>query len=150
MRFLLGLGMAALAGCNTAEAERLMKGEPPPLTGSLEGGPWLVEDVNGGGVIDSARLEISFDPGDHNTSRVSGRAGCNRFSGAWTQNGTRVKFGPFAATKMACAPALMQLETKFLSTLGAVTTLAFDPSGAALLKSPSGESLKLRREASSF
>ncbi len=90
----------------------------PVIAGSLEGGPWLVEDVNGGGVIDNARLEMTFDPGDQGTSRVSGRSGCNRFSGGWQQNGATITLGPIAGTRMACAPALMELESKFLATLG--------------------------------
>jgi putative lipoprotein len=136
----------SLAACGTTDVGRAMKGDLPPLGGSLEGGPLLVEDVNGGGVIDNARLEMTFDPGDQNTSRVYGRSGCNRFNGSWQQNETTVKFGSLASTKMACPPALMDLERKFLTTLGAVTTLSFDGTGAALLKAPDGQAIKIRRE----
>lgn len=122
-----------------------MKGEMPPLGGSLEGGPWLLEDLNGGGVPDNARVDLTFDPGDDNTSRVAGRSGCNRFMGSWKQNGATVSFGPLAGTMMACPPALMDLEQKFLKTMEAVTTLSFDETGAALLKAPDGRYLKIRR-----
>lgn len=141
---LVAFGLS-LAACVTKDVGRVMKGELPPLGGSLEGGPWLVEDVNGGGVLDNARLEMTFDPGDQNTSRVSGRAGCNRFNGSWQQTGATVKFGPLATTMMACPPALMDMERKFLSTLEAVTTLGFDETGAALLKAQDGQAIKLRR-----
>ncbi len=145
-RALLGLtGAVLLAACSTSEAARLVKGEPPPLGGSLEGGPWHVEDLNGGGMIDNARVQISFDPGDQGTSRVTGRSGCNRFTGGWQQDGAAVKFGPIATTRMGCAPALMELEGKFLTTLQAVTTVSFDASGAALLKATDGRAIKLRR-----
>jgi len=143
---LLVAASLSLAACATKDVGRAMKGELPPLGGSLEGGPWLVEDLNGGGIIDNARLELTFDPGDQNTSRVYGRSGCNRFNGSWQQNGTTVKFGPLATTMMACPPALMDLERKFLSTLAAVTTLSFDATGAALLKAPDGQAIKIRRE----
>ncbi|WP_439534638.1 META domain-containing protein [Polymorphobacter sp.] len=135
-----------LAACATKDVARVMKGDPPPLAGSLEGGPWLVEDLNGGGVMDNALIDLNFDPGDQGTSRVAGRAACNRYSGSWTQTGTTVRFGPLITTKMACAPALMDMEQKFLSTLEAVTTLSFDGTGAALLKSPDGRIIKIRRE----
>lgn len=142
---LLAAGLA-IAGCATKDVGRAMKGEMPPLGGSLEGGPWLVEDLNGGGIPDNARVDLTFDPGDQNTSRVAGRSGCNRFTGGWQQNGATVKFGPLASTMMACPPALMDLERKFLSTMEAVTTVSFDPTGAALLKSPDGRIIKIRRE----
>lgn len=135
----------ALAACNTTEVARVMKGELPPLGGSLEGGPWLLEDLNGGGVLDNARFELNFDPGDQGTSRINGKSGCNRFMGAWKQNGTAVEFGPLAGTMMACTEVLMDAEQKFLKTLEAVRVLSFDPSGAALLKAPDGRYLKIRR-----
>jgi heat shock protein HslJ len=133
----------ALAGC--AKEVALVKGEMPVVAGSLEGGPWLVEDLNGGGVIDNARLELTFDPGDQGTSGVSGSSGCNRFSGRWRQNGATIALGPLAGTRMACAPALMELETKFLATLGAVTMVSYDATGAAFLKAPDGRVIKLRK-----
>jgi heat shock protein HslJ len=58
-----------------------------------------------------------------------------------------VKFGPLAGTMMACAPALMELEQKFLKTMEAVTTVSYDASGAALLKAPDGRVIKIRKEA---
>ena len=144
---LRGIATATLVLALTACAKEvaLVKGEMPVIAGTLEGGPWRVEDVNGGGVIDNARLEISFDPGDQNTSLVSGVSGCNRFSGRWQQNGAAVTLGPLAGTRMACAPALMDLEAKFLATLGAVTMVRYDTTGAAFLQAPDGRVIKLRR-----
>ena len=137
-----------LGACSTTDVGRVMKGDPPPLGGSLEGGPWVVEDLNGGGMMAGVEMELSFDPGDQNTSRVTGRAACNRFFGSWSQVGAAVRFGPLAATKMACAPALMELEGKFLGTLEAVRVLSFGPGGAALLTSPDGQLIRLRKAAS--
>jgi heat shock protein HslJ len=135
-----------LAACGTTDVGRAMKGDLPPLGGSLEGGPWLLEDLNGGGVPDNVRIDLTFDPGDHDTSRVSGSSGCNRFSGAWKQTGATVGFGPLMGSMMACPPAVMDVEGKFLKTLEAVTTVSFDPSGAALLKAADGRIIKIRRE----
>jgi heat shock protein HslJ len=144
MRLVL-IAMAALALAGCAKEVALAKGEMPVIAGSLEGGPWRVEDLNGGGVIDNARLEITFDPGDQGTSRVSGVSGCNRFSGRWQQNGTTITLGPLAGTRMACPPALMEIESKFLATLGAVTMVSYDATGAAFLKAPDGRVIKLRK-----
>ena len=144
MRLMLMAGVAlALTGC--ARELALVKGEMPVIAGSLEGGPWQVEDLNGGGVIETPRLVMTFDPGDQGTSRVSGVSGCNRFSGRWRQDGATVALGPLTATRKGCAPALMQLETKFLATLGAVTAVNYDETGAAFLKAPDGRVITLRR-----
>ena len=119
------IGITALAligGC--AREVALVKGVEPVVPGSLKGGPWQVEDLNGGGMIDPAAIDLTFDPGDHGTSSVYGKSGCNRFRGAWTQTGSTVKFGPLAGTMMACAPAVLELEQKFLKTLEAVTMVS--------------------------
>ncbi len=141
---LLGVGLLALSGC--AKEAALVKGDLPALGGSLEGGPWLVEDINGGGVPDGVRVDATFEPGDHDTSVVFGASGCNRYRGGWKQTGATVKFGPLAGTMMMCEPAKMDTESKFLKTMEAVTTVSFDSTGAALLKAPDGRAIKLRRE----
>lgn len=141
---ILVIGLITFSGC--AKEAALVKGELPKLGGSLEGGPWLVEDLNGGGVPDGVRLDATFEPGDQNTSMVFGASGCNRFRGGWQQTGATVKFGPLAGTMMACEPAKMDTERKFLQTMEAVTMVSFDATGAALLKAPDGRAIKLRRE----
>lgn len=138
---LLLLGGCASVDPHVQEAKRLVRGNEPVVAGNLEGGPWLVEDVNGGGVIDNARLEMTF--GD---DRVTGKAGCNNFNGAWQQDGAAVRFGPLMITRKACPPALMMLEAKLLSALEAATTVAFDATGAATLTAPDGRRVKLRRD----
>lgn len=141
---IMGLVAPVLAGC--AKEVALVKGELPKLGGSLEGGPWLVEDLNGGGSPAGVRIDATFEPGDQNTSMVSGASGCNRFHGDWTQAGATIKFGPLAGTMMACEPAKMDTERKFLQTMEAVTTVSFDATGAALLRAPDGRAITLRRE----
>lgn len=141
---MIGAGLLALSGC--AKEAALVKGDMPALGGSLEGGPWLVEDLNGGGIPDGVRVDATFEPGDHNTSVVFGASGCNRFRGGWQQTGATVKFGPLAGTMMMCEPPKMDTERKFLQTMEAVTTVSFDATGAALLKAPDGRAIKLRRE----
>ena len=142
------LALLAVAGCasidsHVNEGKRLVRGEEPVIAGTLAGGPWLVEDINGGGVIDAARLDLTFADG-----RVSGKSGCNSYGGDWQQNAATIKLGPFRVTRMACAPAVMVMEGKFLAALEAVTIVSFEKSGAALLKAPDGRVIKIRREAS--
>lgn len=55
--------------------------------------------------------------------RVSGFAGCNRFSGSYTQTGDTLRFGALGATKMHC-PDGEALERIVLSLVPRVTTWA--------------------------
>ena len=140
---IVGMGLLALSGCTKdANLAKAM----PALGGSLEGGPWLFEDINGGGVPDGVRADITFEPGDQNTSVVFGTGGCNRFRGGWEQKGAAIKLGPLAGTMMACEPAKMDMERKVMQTLEAVLKVSFDSTGAALLTAPDGQALRLRRE----
>lgn len=132
-----------LGGCQAAKDA--FHGREPVFELSLAGDPWQIEDVNGGGV-DDAPLTLQFEAGAAGSDgRVSGQTGCNRISGSWFQQGGVVRFGPLAATRMMCAPALMAMEAKLLATLAAATVVRFDASGAATLVAPDGRQLKLRR-----
>jgi heat shock protein HslJ len=48
---------------------------------------------------------------------VAGHGGCNRFFGAYTQDGGAIKIGPLAATRMMCEPAVMDAERAWLQML---------------------------------
>lgn len=151
MKFVIvAMATSALAGCAMVSSElndSKPAGTSSPRTATLEGGPWIVEDINGSGIIDNARADVTFDASNDGSGVVYGRTGCNRYRGGWKQDGATVKFGPLAATMMACAPAQMDLEKTFIGTLEAVTNLSFDATGAALLKAPDGRVIKMRKEA---
>ena len=134
-----------LAGCRheVQEAKRLMKGEAPVVTGTLEG-KWLLADLNGGGAP-AVPVDLEFDPGDQGTSRVAGSSGCNRFTGAWQQDGTRLTLGPVASTMVACPPPAMEVERKFLGVLQAVTMVEYQADGTVRLKAADGRQLLLKR-----
>ncbi len=117
----------ALLGCATTA---------PQLAGA-----WRIEDVDGGGVIDSSRLEITFAP----DGGVSGQSGCNAFTGRYTQNGASVDIGPLASTRRACAEALMLQEARVLQALDAVTTASLEADGALVLTGAAPARLLLRR-----
>ena len=139
------VAILALAGC--AADGGVAETKLPPLGGSLEGGPWLIESVNGVAIDPKVRADITFDPGDHNTSAVFGTGGCNRFRGGWQQTGSTIKLGPLAGTMMACEPSSkMDVEMKVLRSLEAATTVSFNGDGSAMLTAADGGVVKLRRE----
>lgn len=102
---------------------------PAPERKASPVGRWLLEDIRRAGVIDRLQtvLEIAAD------GRVSGSGGCNRMSGSARISGTRISFGPVAATQMACAPAAMNQEQKFFAGLREVRRWGADPARGKLV-----------------
>jgi len=66
------------------------------------------------------RYSLSFDGG----GRVNVRADCNRGSGSYEVDDTRIKFGAIALTRMACLPASQDAE--FLRSLVQATAYTLD------------------------
>jgi putative lipoprotein len=101
-------------------------------------GRWLAEDIRGGGVIDYLQsvLEIAGDGG------ISGTGGCNRIMGRARIDGAAITLGPLATTRMACSPAVMDQERKFLSALEAARSWRIDAARSKLvLLGAGGETL---------
>lgn len=154
---LIGGAALALAGCamNAAGPDapaatalpKAVAAYPPAAIadGSLAGGPWLAEAIDGGGVPDGTRVELTFEGGDAGTGRVSGRTGCNRASGAWTQQGAGLRLGPLAGTRMMCPPAQMDIENKVLGVLNGAVAVRHDAAGRATLRTADGRTLTMRR-----
>jgi putative lipoprotein len=85
-------------------------------------GRWRAEAIRNRGFPADflAVLEIAPD------GKVTGSGGCNRISGTVTVEGAYMSFGPIIATKMACAPAVTDHESNFLSALAATRLWRFD------------------------
>lgn len=113
-------------------------GDPTRL---LQGGEWVVEDINGGGIIDRSRVTLNF----WQDGRVTGHSSCNNFMGQYQLTGEGLSISQIAGTRMACAPSLMEQEQRVLANLQAIQGFDFDQTGALLLRSAEG-SLKARLE----
>jgi heat shock protein HslJ/uncharacterized lipoprotein YbaY len=114
-------------------------GEPARL---LQGGEWIVEDIDGGGIIDRSRATLVFGA----DGRISGRASCNTYGGQYTLTGEALTIGKAAVTMMACAPSLDAQEQRFLSALAATQRFEITADGALLLLGPGDRSIKARRQ----
>lgn len=88
----------------------------------IAGTSWLAVDIDGYGAGNAAQSTISFS----NDDQLSGKGGCNSFLGPYEVNGARVKFGPFAMTKMMCEPAIAEQEDAFLLALAKAATMEVD------------------------
>mgnify|MGYP000119512927 CR=1 FL=1 len=101
---------------------------------------WVVESIDGRGVVDNSRTTLTFDA----QGQIAGRAGCNRYTGSYRLQGAQFSVHGVATTRMICVPALMDQESRFLRTLEAASTWRLQPDGSLLLSSPDGRKLLAR------
>ena len=82
---------------------------------SLTGSEWLLEDLDGLGVVDTIQTTLTFPE----AGKVAGNGSCNRFFGSVEVSGDALKLGPLGSTRMMCAETVMNQETKYLNALQA-------------------------------
>jgi heat shock protein HslJ len=80
---------------------------------SLSHNSWILQSMDGQAVT-AHRPTLTFDAAD---SRASGMAGCNRFTGGYTQRGWRLRFEAVAMTRMMCLDEAMHVEDAFTKVL---------------------------------
>jgi heat shock protein HslJ len=97
----------------------IMEKEKIELTGKY----WKLVRLNGKPVETNEREAfIRFDAEDN---RVHGNSSCNTFNGKYElSEGNRIKFPPFAMTKMACIGN--NIETEFMQILGKTTNYSLN------------------------
>lgn len=91
-----------LAGCATVA--------PSPV--SLEGTAWRVSAIDGQATPATDAYRLEFREG-----RVSGKFGCNGFSGPYSLAGNTLTAGNVAATKMFCPGPASTFETEGFAVL---------------------------------
>lgn len=111
----------------------------PPA--SLGGTGWTIGALGGVATAERIKTEVRFADG-----KISGTAGCNRFSGSYAVEGNVLSVGVIAATKMRCAEPQMAQESKFLSLLGSgKLTKRFSVTGSLILTNEAGDVALLNR-----
>ena len=114
------------------------RGDSPP---GLPGTSWRLEDLAGAGVVDRVQATLSFAE----DFKVSGNGSCNRFTGSATVSGATIKFTPLAATRMACAEAVMNQETRYMSLLQSAERFEIKDSFLYLFASGNAQPLRFVR-----
>jgi heat shock protein HslJ len=125
----VGRPEGVLSGCG---------GEPASL---LLGPEWVVESIEGDAVIGNSRPTIAFDE----EGRVAGSASCNRYLATYELTGEGLSIAGGASTMMACEPALMEQERRFLDALDAIRRFEIAPDGALVLLADTAPKLIARR-----
>ncbi|WP_018183269.1 META domain-containing protein [Kaistia granuli] len=101
----------------------------PTPAAALQGTEWLAEDIGGQGVLAIVQSTLAIEAG----GKISGSGGCNRYFGTVTVKDGALKVGPLGATQMACVPAQMEQERKFLDALSATQGYRLDGAKLVLL-----------------
>lgn len=124
-------GRLEIDGAATLVAESgAVATKPPPTPGAaLSGTTWDLAEM--GGTADFAHLVPTIDFGADGS--VSGFAGCNTFNGRFTTDGTMLKLGPLATTKIGCQRPASEIESTYLAALAGVSTWSIGAEGVLLL-----------------
>lgn len=127
--FMAVVGLALLGACETATVS-----DAKPMKDQLTQNDWAAETIDGAAVINPGRVTLSFGDG-----RVSGRGGCNLYSGPADVGEGTLKFGPMISTKMACLEnGLMQQEVAYLNALRDARTYAIGADGKLTITTGTG------------
>ena len=113
-------------------------GDPAAL---LHGAEWVVEDLNGGGIIDRSRVTLNFAE----DGRVFGNGSCNTYNGGYVLTGESLTLSRAATTMMACPPALMSQESRFFELLENVQRFEISADGALILHTDDLRTITARR-----
>jgi heat shock protein HslJ len=105
-------GMMVLAACASL-------GSQPGGGGDLTGKVWALTELMGKPPGAGTGISAQFS----SDSKVSGSAGCNRYSGTYTVSGNSITISSsMATTMMMCEDSVMQQENAYLKALGEAKT----------------------------
>ena len=105
----------------------------------IEGRDWRAQDVNGVPVTGDRPPTLRLQG-----KRATGNAGCNNFAGSYKLKSGRIEFGPVISTRMACDPAVMEQERRFISILAAARSFTRYGNGSLSLIAPDGRAIRFR------
>jgi heat shock protein HslJ len=118
----LGAGLLVLAACASPGSQQGGGGD---LTGKV----WALSQLMGKPLVAGSGISAEFTA----DGKISGSAGCNRYSGTYTVSGNNITIAsPLATTMMACEQAVMDQESAYLKALGDAKTYAVSGSQLTL------------------
>ncbi|MET0183577.1 MAG: META domain-containing protein [Caulobacterales bacterium] len=126
MKAILLAGVMMVAACASAGA---------PSASPLPSGEWRLTSLNGQAPGAERKPTIQFGE-QEGVERAGGFAGCNRWFGTVSREGSATTISSVGATRMFCEGA-MDLEQSYLETLGKTAAIETSP-GALILKDASG------------
>lgn len=112
---LLIFGWLMIAGCSHIA-------ESPMAVNELIGTEWVLEEIDGSGVVDNVQSTLRFDRND----RIIGWGGCNRYFTGVRLAGNKIKMGPIGSTRRICPPVVMAQEERFFQALIKARTISIE------------------------
>jgi heat shock protein HslJ len=107
-------GLIILAGCASPGSQQGGGGD---LTGKM----WVLTEFLGKPPVAGTGISAQFSA----DGKVSGSAGCNRYSGTYTISANSITFSsPLATTMMMCDESVMEQESAYLKALAEAKTYA--------------------------
>lgn len=138
-------GAVAIAGVLSACAGLpMVAGGTGTTTGAvagLQGYEWQVQSINGVAVNSPIRPSLNFGT----TMQLTGHTSCNTYISGYVSTGAMLIIKQGAVTKMACEPAVMSQEQRFLKQLANTQMWAIDSTGTLTLTGTSGTIVAKRR-----
>ena len=124
------LVVAVAAGCGGDSEESADGG-----TGGAIAGGWVVTGLHSGSSFVDPIAATEITAVFLEDGRLSGSAGCNGYSTAYTTDGASITIEPAAATKKFCGEpeGLMDQEAAYLTALGEAAEYSVDGSTLELL-----------------
>jgi len=110
---------------------------PASAARKIEGRDWRAQNVNDVAINGTQPLTLRLQG-----KQATGSAGCNSFSASYKIKAERIEFGPLTSTRMACEPALMEQETRFLAILAAARSYTRYGNGSLSLITPDGRAIR--------
>lgn len=84
--------------------------------------------TNSWGYVGTDAVVVTFSDGS-----VSGNAGCNAFTGSYTDDGSgNIEVGPLVSTKMLCEEAIMTIEREIMTGIGAAVSYTIEDTSLVL------------------
>ena len=129
---LVGMAPAANASSDgpaaTGSSGSSSAGSEAPIT-DLGGTTWSLVALGTSTDLAGTMPDIGFAE----DGTVSGFAGCNTFTGSYTVDGSALRLGPLATTRMACPGPTSAVEADVLAGLAGVRTWSIAPDGKLVL-----------------
>ena len=107
---------------------------------TFEGTYWLVAAIDGEPTPASGDYHVNFENG-----RISGRFGCNSWSGAFAVTGERITAAQVASTKMACLGPAGSFENRGLAVINQPMRWSWVSGQRLMLASGAGSLLLVRQ-----
>jgi heat shock protein HslJ len=110
-----------------------------PVSGEdLEGTVWRMNayrDSTGKRIETRAEVQTTAE---YMGGLLSGRGGCNSYTGSYEVDRDQIDFGPVASTMMACPPEVMEQESGYLNALSNASSFTVEE-GVLILRDSVGE-----------